>query len=255
MRLAAFCRKRDRLVKRITRHKTLIEKLKSEIGKFETSHKSYIHEIQVSTKDDVRIGPYILMVAQKLEKEVGHKNAQETSNKDKKTSEKKIESESDDDEEDEEESSDDDDTSSEDDDDDDSSEESEKDKSRKRKRDEEATQSKKIKKEKSSKKESKSSKKESKPSKKEPKEKEEAPKADIKLGNWNISELEGGSARQSKFMRLLGGGKKAADEIAKSGAKSSKSEAASVEEAIERQFQEGMARKSDGGGKRRGLGA
>ncbi|CEJ94509.1 hypothetical protein VHEMI10033 [[Torrubiella] hemipterigena] len=235
-RLADFKRKHARLSKRITRHKTLIEKLKTDLRRFEAAEKSSAGKIA------------------KLEKEVGTDKKQDEPKKDKKTVEKKKKVESESEDEDDDDDDDDKDTSSEEEDgsdsgsdsDSDSSDESDKDKSRKRKRDDEPTPSKKAKKEKSKK---------EKDSKKESKKDDEAPATDVKLGNWNISELEGGSARQSKFMRLLGGGKKAADEIAKSGAKSSKRDSLNVEEAIERQFQEGMARKSDGGGKRRGLGA
>lgn len=66
----------------------------------------------------------------------------------------------------------------------------------------------------------------------------------------NVEGLEGGSARQDKFLRLLGG-KKAGASIAKSG---SKNDSVKAEAAIQRQYEAGMQLK-ESGQKRRGLGA
>ncbi|PTB62800.1 hypothetical protein BBK36DRAFT_1183491, partial [Trichoderma citrinoviride] len=70
-----------------------------------------------------------------------------------------------------------------------------------------------------------------------------------------IEGLEGGKARQDKFMRLLGG-KKAGVSTAQPGSLVSKSQGGSVraEAAIQQQFEAGMALK-ESGHKRRGLGA
>ncbi|KAH0493772.1 hypothetical protein TgHK011_000423 [Trichoderma gracile] len=70
-----------------------------------------------------------------------------------------------------------------------------------------------------------------------------------------IEGLEGGKARQDKFLRLLGG-KKAGVSAAKPGSMASKNPGNSVraEAAIQQQFEAGMALK-ESGQKRRGLGA
>ncbi|TFB05088.1 hypothetical protein CCMA1212_002439 [Trichoderma ghanense] len=70
-----------------------------------------------------------------------------------------------------------------------------------------------------------------------------------------IEGLEGGKARQDKFLRLLGG-KKAGVSAAKPGSMASKNTGNSVraEAAIQQQFEAGMALK-ESGQKRRGLGA
>lgn len=70
-----------------------------------------------------------------------------------------------------------------------------------------------------------------------------------------IEGLEGGKARQDKFLRLLGG-KKAGVNAAKPGSMASKNPSNSVraEAAIQQQFEAGMALK-ESGQKRRGLGA
>ncbi|KAL7816988.1 hypothetical protein V8C44DRAFT_322177 [Trichoderma aethiopicum] len=70
-----------------------------------------------------------------------------------------------------------------------------------------------------------------------------------------IEGLEGGKARQDKFLRLLGG-KKAGVSVAKPGSIASKNQGKSVraEAAIQQQFEAGMALK-ESGQKRRGLGA
>lgn len=70
----------------------------------------------------------------------------------------------------------------------------------------------------------------------------------------NVEGLEGGSARQDKFLRLLGG-KKAGVSIAKSGSiATSKNDSVKAEAAIQRQYEAGMQLK-ESGQKRRGLGA
>lgn len=70
----------------------------------------------------------------------------------------------------------------------------------------------------------------------------------------NVDGLEGGSARQDKFLRLLGG-KKAGASIAKPGSiATSKNGSVKAEAAIQRQYEAGMQLK-ESGQKRRGLGA
>lgn len=70
----------------------------------------------------------------------------------------------------------------------------------------------------------------------------------------NIEGLEGGSARQDKFLRLLGG-KKAGASIAKPGSiAAGKNGSVKAEAAIQRQYEAGMQLK-ESGQKRRGLGA
>lgn len=70
----------------------------------------------------------------------------------------------------------------------------------------------------------------------------------------NVDGLEGGSARQDKFLRLLGG-KKAGASIAKPGSiATSKNDSVKAEAAIQRQYEAGMQLK-ESGQKRRGLGA
>lgn len=70
----------------------------------------------------------------------------------------------------------------------------------------------------------------------------------------NVQGLEGGSARQDKFLRLLGG-KKAGASIAKPGSiATSKNDSVKAEAAIQRQYEAGMQLK-ESGQKRRGLGA
>lgn len=75
---------------------------------------------------------------------------------------------------------------------------------------------------------------------------------------WNVSALEGGSARQAKFLKLLGGGKKAgatAAAGAHSGHGSSRQDIDKVQTSLEKQFYSGMKMKHDGQGHKRGLGA
>lgn len=75
---------------------------------------------------------------------------------------------------------------------------------------------------------------------------------------WNVSALEGGSARQAKFLKLLGGGKKAGAGAAASthnGHGSSKQDIEKVQTSLEKQFYSGMKMKHDGQGHKRGLGA
>ncbi|KAH8174189.1 small acidic protein family protein [Sarocladium implicatum] len=73
---------------------------------------------------------------------------------------------------------------------------------------------------------------------------------------WSVAELDGGAARQDKFMRLLGG-KKAGAAAGHAGKGVSRGKSNSVKAAadIERQFEDGMKAKHGGGGQRRGLGA
>jgi hypothetical protein len=77
----------------------------------------------------------------------------------------------------------------------------------------------------------------------------QAPNEEIKIAG-----LEGGSARQDKFLRLLGA-KKAGASTAKPGSiAASKNDSVSAEAAIQRQFEAGMQLK-ESGQRRRGLGA
>ncbi|KAH7152484.1 small acidic protein family-domain-containing protein [Dactylonectria estremocensis] len=69
---------------------------------------------------------------------------------------------------------------------------------------------------------------------------------------WQVEDLDGGEARQAKFLRLLGG-KKAGAAVAP--ASKSKSDSTKAEAEIQRQFEAGMKMKNEGGSKRRGLGA
>lgn len=69
---------------------------------------------------------------------------------------------------------------------------------------------------------------------------------------WNVGGLEGGEARQSKFMRLLGGKKGGA---APKAAAKVKADSVKAEAEIQRQFEAGMKAKAEGGERRKGLGA
>jgi hypothetical protein len=71
---------------------------------------------------------------------------------------------------------------------------------------------------------------------------------------WQVDDLEGGSARQAKFLRLLGGKKAGATAPAAHGSKGT-SDSTKAEADIQRQFEAGMKMKNEGGSKRRGLGA
>lgn len=73
---------------------------------------------------------------------------------------------------------------------------------------------------------------------------------------WHVEELDGGSARQQKFLRLLGGKRAgAASDIPTTSHAKGKSDVVKAEAEIQRQFEEGMKMKAEGGSKRRGLGA
>jgi hypothetical protein len=69
---------------------------------------------------------------------------------------------------------------------------------------------------------------------------------------WNVGGLGGGEQRQSKFMRLLGGKKSGASLTAPT---NTKSDSITAEADIQRQFEQGMKSKNEGGSHRRGLGA
>lgn len=71
---------------------------------------------------------------------------------------------------------------------------------------------------------------------------------------WQVDDLEGGSARQAKFLRLLGGKKAGATAPAAHSSKGA-SDSTKAEADIQRQFEAGMKMKNEGGSKRRGLGA
>ncbi|KAH6892049.1 small acidic protein family-domain-containing protein [Thelonectria olida] len=72
---------------------------------------------------------------------------------------------------------------------------------------------------------------------------------------WQVGDLDGGAARQAKFMRLLGGKKSGASAPAASNVSKGKSDSTKAEADIQRQFEAGMKMKNEGGSKRRGLGA
>ncbi|KAJ2896731.1 hypothetical protein MKZ38_005259 [Zalerion maritima] len=79
------------------------------------------------------------------------------------------------------------------------------------------------------------------------------------LERWNVQGLEGGSQRQAKFLKLLGGKKAGLNEkalAANAGASSRQIlDSKWAEEDLEKQFKAGMKSKEMGGGKKRGLGA
>lgn len=70
---------------------------------------------------------------------------------------------------------------------------------------------------------------------------------------WNIGGLEGGSQRQSKFMRLLGAKKAGIAPTAKQPA--GKGSTDRVADELERQFEYGRKMKHESGGQKRGLGS
>lgn len=72
--------------------------------------------------------------------------------------------------------------------------------------------------------------------------------------SWHVTDLDGGSARQSKFLRLLGGKKQGMSVPTGAGAAKTASDSTRAEADIRRQFEEGMKIKHDGGSHRRGLG-
>ncbi|KAH6606346.1 hypothetical protein Trco_005499 [Trichoderma cornu-damae] len=71
---------------------------------------------------------------------------------------------------------------------------------------------------------------------------------------FKIQGLEGGAARQDKFLRLLGGKKAGASTAKPGGITASKGDSVRAEAAIQRQYEAGMLLK-ESGHKRRGLGA
>ncbi|KAF9775923.1 hypothetical protein IL306_005920 [Fusarium sp. DS 682] len=88
---------------------------------------------------------------------------------------------------------------------------------------------------------------------KDKQEKEAEPAAQAE--QWQVDDLEGGSARQAKFLRLLGGKKAGASVAASSHNTKGASDSTKAEADIQKQFEAGMKMKNDGGSKRRGLGA
>lgn len=75
---------------------------------------------------------------------------------------------------------------------------------------------------------------------------------------WHVGDLSGGEARQEKYLRLLGGGKKtdAGDKKKeKKAGKKALSDPIRAEQDIERQFEAGMKMKIERGGGKKGLGA
>ncbi|KAF4338805.1 small acidic family domain protein [Fusarium beomiforme] len=85
--------------------------------------------------------------------------------------------------------------------------------------------------------------------------KEKEPEAPAQAEQWQVDDLEGGSARQAKFLRLLGGKKAGASIAASSHNTKGASDSTKAEADIQKQFEAGMKMKNDGGSKRRGLGA
>lgn len=71
---------------------------------------------------------------------------------------------------------------------------------------------------------------------------------------WNIQGLEGGSARQAKYLKLLGGGKNGAGAVPTS-ADAGQLDMGRVQDDLASQFEAGVKMKFDGGNQRRGLGA
>jgi hypothetical protein len=84
--------------------------------------------------------------------------------------------------------------------------------------------------------------------------KEKEPESAAQAEQWQVDDLEGGSARQAKFLRLLGG-KKAGASVATPHNTKGASNSTKAEADIQKQFEAGMKMKNDGGSKRRGLGA
>lgn len=106
-----------------------------------------------------------------------------------------------------------------------------------------------------------SEKKDKKKAKKEKKLKSEAPShseekkpAGIAPENWNVQSLDGGSDRQSKFLRLLGG-KKAGQAVGGADKARDHLDMKNVADNLEKQFEAGRHMKYETGGQKRGLGA
>lgn len=73
---------------------------------------------------------------------------------------------------------------------------------------------------------------------------------------WNVGALGGGPERQSKFMKLLGGGKAAPSPATQNSDKVRPTyDVQKSQEDLQRQYEAGMRMKFDGQGQRRGLGA
>ena len=72
---------------------------------------------------------------------------------------------------------------------------------------------------------------------------------------WNVTALDGGAERQSKFMKLLGGGKASSSGAQNSGEARSKSDIQKSQDDLQKQYDAGMRMKLEGQGQRRGLGA
>ncbi|SPO00719.1 uncharacterized protein DNG_03467 [Cephalotrichum gorgonifer] len=87
--------------------------------------------------------------------------------------------------------------------------------------------------------------------------KDNAPSSANLADRWNVTALEGGSDRQNKFMKLLGGGKVAASASSappNAGRPASKLDIHRVQDDLQRQYDAGMRMKFEGQGQRRGLG-
>lgn len=83
----------------------------------------------------------------------------------------------------------------------------------------------------------------------------ESEESAVQAEQWQVDGLEGGSARQAKFLRLLGGKKAGAAAPTAHGAAKGASDSTKAEADIQKQFEAGMKMKNEGGSKRRGLGA
>ena len=78
------------------------------------------------------------------------------------------------------------------------------------------------------------------------------------MERWNVDVLEGGSSRQSKFMRLLGAKKQDGAADVAAGAKAGsrpRLDINHVTKELEQQFDAGVRMKYEVGGQKRGLGA
>lgn len=83
------------------------------------------------------------------------------------------------------------------------------------------------------------------------------PKATVEdvAERWNVGGLEGGSSRQSKFMRLLGAKKAGITAPVVEVAKPGEDKTAKMADELERQFDAGRRMKYESGGQKKGLGA
>lgn len=84
----------------------------------------------------------------------------------------------------------------------------------------------------------------------------QAPATDV--DRWNIQALDGGKARQNKFLRLMGGKKAGVVETSASSSRKDNKKIAEIkqrEEELEKQFNSGMRAKHSSGNGKKGLGS